>query len=210
MAKPFVTMELNNRDIRLYRDGIFKPAKKQLKEIAKYVKGTVAGTVFKSKVGRLARLAIQRNFKMKRDASGVPWMPLEASTKRIRKKLGFAAGPPLIRSKRLFNSAAGAQTVTFSRRGLLIRPRSGRISLRHKYSLHNRPSDDFVKNPQGSGKDIPGRQFYYLDSDDYEIVAGIMLVDMVGRLNAFVRGKSAEGIAFNLHIKKLKAGVRQL
>lgn len=206
MGKQFIDMKLNEKSISLFHGEYFRPTKRQLNEMSKYINGKAAGNVLKKKISNLVRRNIKRNFQMKRDAEHVPWKPLSKQTQRIRRKKGFGNGPPLIRTKKLWNSATGDQVVSFSRRGLLIRPRSGRGTQAHKWAMHNRPSNDMMPNPNGGPGDIPGRQFYYLDGESYQVIANIMLLDMIGNLSKVVRGKNREGIMLTALLAKAGQG----
>ena len=201
MAREGFKMTLNNKDISLFREGLFKPTKRQMQSIANYVNGTGVGNVFLQRVARLTRKSVRRNFRAKVDSKGRGWAPLEESTKATRKRKGFAQGPPLIASKKLFSSATGAQTVSFSRRGILIRPRVGRFSQGSKYALHNKETTESTPNPARSGGDIPGRQFYYLRDPEYNIIADIMLQDMVRNLTNILKGTSQEGIGMSVTVE---------
>ena len=201
ISDSFITMTLNSRDIRLYHNDLFKPARKQLDYIRKFINGQAAGTVLKEKIGKLVSLAVARNFKQKRDVDKTPWLPLKDTTRNSRKSQGYAPGPPLIRSGKLHASATGSQVVTFNRNGIKIRPRVGYSSKNKlKYNVHNRPSTEFI---DAGNSMVPGRQFYYLNKQDFDAISAVMMTDLTKSLNGIARGKSAEGIGLNFRIIKL-------
>ena len=78
---------------------------------------------------------------------------------------------------------------TLTRNKITIAPKGLRGKAKLKFRVHNRPTSDMLK--AGKNSRIPGREFFYLNKDDTDLIAEIFLVLA---MNARTRREESEGI----------------
>jgi len=162
---------------------------------------------------------IQKNFADKRDSRGNPWKELAPRTLRERRKQHVDHDQPLVRTGELFESATKGLKLRISMGGKGLALRAGfRSALgRKKFAMHNRPTSDvFVMRKRegnedlggfdkGGGIEIPGREFFYLTREAWDIIETTVMMSILEGATRMSR-QSADKAAHKYHkVKNYKS-----